>query len=242
MKDSQPRVIYLKDYEKPNFWIHQTSLKFELFEESTLVHSELLISRRENVEQGVPLVLHGEELELVSLKVNHAECSKEDYDVSNDSLTLKVTHDEFTLECTTRIKPQENTRLEGLYKSSGMFCTQCEAEGFRRITFYLDRPDVMSRFTTTIVADKSRYPILLANGNSIAEGEMDSNRHWVTWEDPFKKPSYLFALVAGDLSCIKDEFITQSGRKIDLRMYVEHQNKDKCEHALIALKKIYEMG
>ena len=146
---------------------------------------------------------------------------------------------QFLLECHTRIEPQNNTTLEGLYKSRKMFCTQCEAEGFRRITYYLDRPDVMSRFTTTIVADKDKYPVLLSNGNNTAAGEVegDAGRHWVTWEDPFRKPSYLFALVAGDLVSLDDSFSTCSGREIKLRIFVEQRDIDKCDHAMVSLKK-----
>ena len=237
MKEAQPKIIKLEDYRQPDFWISETILKFELFEDHALVHSEIQFTRRDTVSPSIPLVLHGEELELISLCIDKQPVEPQNYQVTEESLTVNTEKQTFVLECTTKIKPQDNTRLEGLYKSSGMFCTQCEAEGFRRITFYLDRPDVMSKFTTTIVADKTLYPVLLANGNPIAQGDMEDGRHWVVWEDPFKKPSYLFALVAGDLVCVKDEFITMSHRTIDLRLYVESQNQDKCEHALISLKK-----
>lgn len=137
----------------------------------------------------------------------------------------------------TWIEPQNNTRLEGLYKSSGMFCTQCEAEGFRCITFFPDRPDVMARFRTRIEANKDAYPVLLSNGNDVERGELENGRHYVTWEDPFPKPCYLFALVAGDLVEKQDTFTTCSGRGIDLRMYVEPRNAEKCDHAMDSLKR-----
>jgi aminopeptidase N len=160
-----------------------------------------------------------------------------DYEVTEDELIIHQVPDSFSLEIETLIKPQENTALEGLYKSSGNFCTQCEAEGFRRITYFLDRPDVMATFTTTVVADKQDYPVLLSNGNPVNQGEYDDGRHWIKWQDPFKKPCYLFALVAGDLGFIEDRFTTQSGREIQLRIYVEHHNIDHCEHAMASLKK-----
>jgi aminopeptidase N len=145
--------------------------------------------------------------------------------------------DSFTLDTTVKIHPETNTALEGLYKSSGMFCTQCEAEGFRKITYYLDRPDVMSKFTTTVSGSKHDFPVLLSNGNLVAQGPGEDGRHWATWEDPFKKPAYLFALVAGDLWCIEDTFITMTDRKVTLRIFVEPENVDKCQHAMDSLKK-----
>lgn len=183
------------------------------------------------------LVLHGQELELVSVAFDDQALSPADYLVGDASLTLHPTEAQFELAITTRIEPQNNTALEGLYKSGGMFCTQCEAEGFRKITYYLDRPDVMSRFTTTVMADRGNYPILLSNGNLIASGEHEGGRHWATWEDPFPKPAYLFALVAGDLCLIQDSFTTMSGREIDLRIYVEPENREQCGHAMDSLKR-----
>ncbi len=163
--------------------------------------------------------------------------SSTDFVVTEDELAIAGVPDRFELEIETFIRPQDNTALEGLYKSSGNFCTQCEAEGFRRITYYLDRPDVMARFTTTVIADKKQYPVLLSNGNPVEHGDYDDGRHWVRWEDPFKKPCYLFALVAGDLGYIEDTFTTMSGRNIQLRIYVEHHNIDHCDHAMQSLKK-----
>ena len=187
---------------------------------------------------GLPwLVLHGQELELVSVAINDQAVAPSDYQLDDHGLTLHPQVAEFELAITTRIEPQNNTALEGLYKSGGMFCTQCEAEGFRKITYYLDRPDVMSRFTTTVMADRGNYPILLSNGNLIASGEHEGGRHWATWEDPFPKPAYLFALVAGDLCLIQDSFTTMSGREIDLRIYVEPENREQCGHAMDSLKR-----
>ncbi len=173
----------------------------------------------------------------MSLSLNDRALGLGDYQVAEESLTLQPDTASFTLDSTVVIHPESNTALEGLYKSGKMFCTQCEAEGFRKITYYLDRPDVMSTFTTTVSADKQAYPILLSNGNPIASGEEEDGRHWATWEDPFKKPAYLFALVAGDLWCVEDSFTTMSGRDVALRIYVEPENIDKCQHAMDSLKK-----
>lgn len=237
MKEAQPRTIFLKDYQKPPFLIDETVLHFDLNEQSATVKSRLSVRRNPDAEsQPSDLCLDGVDLELVSLAIDGVELSGNQFELIDEGLNVLNVADQFILECETLIKPQENTCLEGLYKSSSMFCTQCEAEGFRRITYYLDRPDVMSRFTTTISAEKSLYPILLSNGNEVDRGELASGRHFVTWKDPFRKPCYLFALVAGDLCNVDDEYVTLSGRKVALRMFVEHQNKDKCEHALKALK------
>lgn len=253
MKNAQARTTYLKDYSEPSFLIDKTSLHFDLFEDRAVVSSTLEMHFNPSIQDdsAVELVLNGQDLRLVALSINGVELKPDSYTVDDDSLTI---HDvavligadfvngdkgqKFTLACQTRIEPQNNTALEGLYKSKKMFCTQCEAEGFRRITYYLDRPDVMSVFTTTIVAEKAKYPILLSNGNNIASGisDEDSSRHWVTWEDPFMKPSYLFALVAGDLACLDDSFTTMTGRSIDLQIFVEEKDIDKCGHAMESLK------
>lgn len=238
MKDAQPRAIYLKDYQAPDYWIDTTDLTFDLFEDHALVTSVLGLRRNEDRGQDTPdLTLVGIDLELVSVCVDGSELTSDQYILGSESLTIPVTRKAFSLTVLTRIRPQENTSLEGLYKSNGMFCTQCEAEGFRKITYYLDRPDVMSKFTTKVIADKGRYPVLLSNGNDIARGEFESGRHWVTWEDPFKKPSYLFALVGGDLEVVEDTFTTMSGREVALRIFTESHNIDKCDHAMLSLKK-----
>jgi aminopeptidase N len=238
MKEATPRTIYLKDYRAPAFLIERTELRFELGEESTQVNARLRVQRNPAADTpDAPLVLDGEELELLAVRLDGRELQSHEWLQDADSLTLANVPDAFVLEIVNCIKPQENTRLEGLYKSSGNFCTQCEAEGFRRITYYLDRPDVMSVFTTTVVADAQRYPVMLSNGNPVEQGESGEGRHFVTWHDPHPKPSYLFALVAGDLACIEDGYTTASGREVALRIYVEPHNADKCAHAMASLKK-----
>ncbi|WP_137885433.1 aminopeptidase N [Pseudomonas sp. 2FE] len=237
MRTEQPKMIYLKDYQAPDYLIDETHLTFELFEDHTLVHAQLLMRR--NPERGAglpPLVLDGQQLELLSLSMDGIQLSAADYQLSDSHLRLQPLAASFTLDSSVRIHPESNTALEGLYKSGSMFCTQCEAEGFRKITYYLDRPDVMSRFTTTLSAEQHRYPVLLSNGNPIASGPEEGGRHWATWEDPFMKPAYLFALVAGDLWCIEDTFSTMSQREVALRIYVEPENIDKCQHAMDSLK------
>lgn len=238
MRTEQPKMIALTDYRLPDYLIDETYLTFELFEDYALVHTRLLMQRNPGLDTNLPaLVLDGQHLELVSLALDGKPLTAVEYTVTDKHLELQPTHSRFELTSTVRIEPQNNTALEGLYKSSGMFCTQCEAEGFRKITYYLDRPDVMSRFTTTIHADKKNYPILLSNGNPVAQGEEEGGRHWATWEDPFKKPAYLFAVVAGDLWCVEDTFTTMSQREVALRIYVEPENIDKCQHAMDSLKK-----
>ncbi|MEX2334991.1 MAG: aminopeptidase N [Pseudohongiella sp.] len=246
MRDAQARTIRLEDYQVPAFLIDTTELHFDLEETRTRVTSRLLIRRNAALvgNDQTSLRLDGQDMELESLRIDGKDLAASDYDIADESLTIKALSsfaekslDEgFVLECVTLLKPQDNTSLEGLYKSRTMFCTQCEAEGFRKITYYLDRPDVMSVFTTTIVADKKRYPVLLSNGNDIARGDLDDGRHWVSWEDPFRKPCYLFALVAGDLKHIEDSFTTCSQRDITLRIFVEEKDLDKCDHAMDSLK------
>jgi len=248
MKNASARTTYLKDYSPPPFTIETTDLHFDLYEDHATVVSRLLFKRNISTDavEANSLQLHGQLLQLVKVFINGQLLEPDQYLKDDESLTipaldvlLGASFEEFQSECHTRIEPQNNTALEGLYKSKKMFCTQCEAEGFRRITYYLDRPDVMSKFTTTIAAEKARYPVLLSNGNNSASGAVDGapDRHWVTWEDPFKKPSYLFALVAGDLASIDDTFVTCSDREIELRIFVEEKDIDKCDHAMLSLKK-----
>ena len=238
MRTEQPKMIYLKDYQAPEYLIDETHLTFELFDDHSLVHAQLVMRRNPARGAGLPpLVLDGQLLELLSVKLADVDLTSSDYELTPDSLTVQPTSETFTLDTSVKIHPETNTALEGLYKSSGMFCTQCEAEGFRKITYYLDRPDVMSTFTTTVIASKQDFPILLSNGNPIEAGPSENGRHWITWEDPFKKPAYLFALVAGDLWCIEDTFVTMTERKVTLRIYVEQENIDKCQHAMDSLKK-----
>ncbi|MFF7107051.1 aminopeptidase N [Pseudomonas sichuanensis] len=238
MRTEQPQVIYLKDYQAPEYLIDETHLTFELFEDHTLVHAQLVMQRNPARGAGLPpLVLDGQQLELLRASLDDQELQAGDYQLDDSSLTLQPKTERFTLDTSVKIHPESNTALEGLYKSGKMFCTQCEAEGFRKITYYLDRPDVMSVFTTTVIAEQHRYPVLLSNGNPIGSGPAEDGRHWATWEDPFKKPAYLFALVAGDLWCVESEFTRQSGRDVTLRIYVEEENLDKCDHAMVSLKK-----
>ncbi len=234
----RPKTVRLADYTAPPFLVDTVELHFELGEEHTSVRSRLQV-RRNPAHPGEPgdLVLDGRELELVSVSLDGERLSQRRYREREESLAIVAPPAAFTLETEVRIRPQENTSLEGLYKSRGNFCTQCEAEGFRKITYFPDRPDVMARYSATIAGDRERYPVLLSNGNDVDRGVLDGSRHWVRWEDPFAKPSYLFALVAGDLACHADRFVTASGREVALRIYVEHHNADKCAHAMASLKR-----
>ncbi|WP_433884964.1 aminopeptidase N [Pseudomonas vranovensis] len=238
MRTEQPQVIYLKDYQAPEYLIDETHLTFELFEDHSLVHAQLVMRRNPARGAGLPpLVLDGQQLELLSVALDDQALAAGDYQLDDSHLTVQPKAATFTLDSSVKIHPERNTALEGLYKSGSMFCTQCEAEGFRKITYYLDRPDVMSKFTTTVIAEQHRYPVLLSNGNPVGTGPQEDGRHWATWEDPFMKPAYLFALVAGDLWCVEDKFTRQSGRDVTLRIYVEPENIDKCQHAMTSLKK-----
>jgi len=238
MRTDQPQTIHLSEYRAPAHLVDQVDLRFELFEDGARVHSTLSVRRNPDAPgQPGPLYLHGDSLKLESVALDGMQLEAGAYDDRGEALVVPEVPDAFELQVVTWIEPQNNTRLEGLYKSSGMFCTQCEAEGFRCITYYPDRPDVMARFRTRIEADKTAYPVLLSNGNPVEQGELPDGRHYVTWEDPFPKPAYLFALVAGDLTEKKDHFVTGSGRRIDLRMYVEPRNAHKCDFALGALKR-----
>ncbi|MCP1647553.1 aminopeptidase N [Pseudomonas nitroreducens] len=242
MRTEQPKVIYLKDYQAPEYLIDETNLTFELYEDHTLVHAQLVMRRNPDRAAGAPgdglppLVLDGQQLELLSVALDDQALEAGQYQLDENHLTLQPTAMNFTVDSTVRIHPESNTALEGLYKSGKMFCTQCEAEGFRKITYYLDRPDVMSSFTTTLSAEQHKYPVLLSNGNPVASGAEEGGRHWATWQDPFKKPAYLFALVAGDLWCVEDQFTTMSEREVTLRIYVEPENIDKVQHAMDSLK------
>lgn len=236
MNIAQPGTIYRDAYLVYDYIVERLDLRFQLFAERTVVTALGKYSRNPaSKKQHAPLVLFGEELELSAVKVNGVNFDT--YQVDAKTLQLEQLPDTFTLEIVTVIYPAKNTSLEGLYRSSGNYCTQCEAEGFRKITYYPDRPDVLTIFTTRIEADKLSCPVMLSNGNLIDKGELDDNRHYVVWEDPFPKPSYLFALVAGTLVSIEDEFVTQSGRIIELKIFVEEKNKDKCAHAMLSLKK-----
>lgn len=228
------KTRYRKDYQAPNFQIHTIKLRFELFPDYSLVHSVLDIEMH-TADQT--LFLDGDELLLEYVKLDGRTLESTAFIQTPEGISIQKFPKHALLEIGTRIYPEQNTALSGLYRSNSMYCTQCEAEGFRRITYFPDRPDVMTCFTTRIEADKEHYPILLSNGNCLARGDLPEGRHWVEWEDPFKKPSYLFALVAGNLAEVKDTFTTMSGRDIALSIFVEPGNEDQCEHAMAALKR-----
>ncbi|MDX2347143.1 MAG: aminopeptidase N [Legionella sp.] len=232
MSNQSNQTTYLSAYTPPVFHINTVNLDIDLFETHALVKNTMQLKRM----QSGALCLDGEALALESIALDGKKLSEADYQLQSNQLILNACPDSFELEIITRILPQDNTALSGLYRSNGFFCTQCEAEGFRRITYFLDRPDVLAVYTTRISADKTKYPVLLSNGNLQASGDAGDNRHWALWHDPFKKPAYLFALVAGDLACVQDEYKTISGRMIDLRVYVEQGQADKALHALTSLK------
>ena len=238
MRDATPQTIYLKDYQVPEFLIDKTSLVFDLQDEYCRVSSTLSIRRNpESSQSSGPLFLHGGmELDLQQVQVDNQIVTEKDYRRTDEGLVINQVPDSCVIRIEVLIKPHLNTTMMGLYKSRTMYCTQCEAEGFRNITFYLDRPDVMSEFTTKLIADKQQFPILLSNGNAIDQGELEGNRHFATWHDPFKKPAYLFALVAGNLSVVEDSFTTCTNREILLQIFVEEKDLNKCDHAMLSLK------
>ena len=236
---SQPKVIYLKDYQVPAFLIDHTQLHFELLADYTQVTATLSLCRNpESTQKNADLFLHGDkDLTLLSLAVDGELLTASAYLHDDKGLTLSDLDDKFSLEIITKIYPDENTALEGLYRSGGMYCTQCEAEGFRRITFFQDRPDVMSVYDTTLSADKTLYPILLSNGNLVDSGDSAEGRHFATWHDPHPKPAYLFALVAGDLANIEAPFTTMSGREVSLKVFADAKDLDKLDYAMQSLIK-----
>ncbi|MGH7092160.1 MAG: M1 family aminopeptidase, partial [Stellaceae bacterium] len=232
---SQPTL--LADYRPPGFVIDTVELDFALSEAETRVRSRLVVRRNPASDRAAALCLDGEALELVSLALDGRPVAADSYRFdAHGALVISGVPDAFTLDIEARIEPQNNTALSGLYKSGGNFCTQCEAEGFRRITYFLDRPDVSARYTVTIAADKAAYPVLLSNGNPAGSGDLPDGRHWAKWVDPHPKPSYLFALVAGDLVAHRDEFTTASGRRVKLAIWVRRGDEDKCAHAMESLK------
>ena len=239
MRAEDPRPIYLKDYRPSDYLIEEVTLDVALEADATRVHSTLHLMRNRAAGEGpAPLVLDGEKMTLHEVRLNGEVLSPNKYAVDDEHLTVfDVPSEPFTLETVTTCSPKDNTALSGLYLSGGIYCTQCEAEGFRRITYYLDRPDVMATFRTRIVADKAEAPVLLSNGNLEASGDLEGGRHFAEWHDPFRKPAYLFALVAGDLAHVSDTFTTMSGREVDLRIYVEPGKEDRCAYAMDALKR-----
>ena len=239
MKDALPQTIYLKDYKVSPFLIETTDLVFDLGDQQTCVTPRLAVRRNPaSKEQSNSLELNSKgDVQLQWIEIDGQRLNDSDYTLSDNMLILRNLPASCVITTEVLIQPQLNTSMMGLYRSRTMFCTQCEAEVFRRITYFPDRPDIMSIFTVKIVADKTNYPILLSNGNAIERADLEGGRHSITWHDPFKKPSHLFALVAGTLSVVEDSFTTVSGRKIPLQIFVEEKDLDKCAHAMLSLKK-----
>jgi aminopeptidase N len=230
-----PKETFLADYKEPDFFVKEVKLQFDLDASLTRVTS-ILVMQKNPLTQNNDCELDGDELELISVKLNGRLLQGNEYQRTDKSLLLPSVPDRFELEIITLIHPDKNTALEGLYHSGSLLCTQCEAQGFRRISYYPDRPDVMAVFTVSIVSKQHKWPIMLSNGNLEGQGVFDDGRHWVRWHDPHPKPSYLFALVAGDLFCQQDKFVTMSGREVTLEIFVDHENNHKCDHALRSLK------
>jgi len=225
---------YLKDYQSPDFTIEEIDLTFTLNEQSTTVEATSQVIR---LREGKALVLDGEDLELISVAINGQALAATQYQLGATQLEIRDLPATFELTIVTQLNPSNNTKLEGLYVSDGAFCSQCEAQGFRRITYYLDRPDVMAVFTTKLIADRAKFPYLLSNGNKIDQGLLDDGRHFAQWHDPHKKPAYLFAIVAGDFDLLTDTFTTRSKREVALEFFVDKGNKHKATHAMASLKR-----
>ena len=238
MKDALPQTVYLHDYKVSPFLVDTTDLVFDLGDEQTIVTNTMAVRRNsDSDDQTGAFELNSKgDIELLWVEVDGQRLQQSAYTLTNNLLQLHNLPLQSQVKTQVAIKPQANTSMMGLYRSRTMYCTQCEAEGFRRITYYPDRPDIMSVFTVQIIADKAAYPVLLSNGNAIARGDLDKGRHFVTWHDPFKKPSHLFALVAGTLEVVEDSFTTMSGRQIPLQIFVEEKDLDKCDHAMLSLK------
>ncbi len=234
MTTKQSQKIYLKDYTKPLFQVDYVTLDFNLNEDFCRV---LATSKINALSAGAPLLLDGEDLELVSIFLDNEKLQPAQYKLTSTSLEIPNVPASFELKIETQIYPQKNTSLEGLYRSGATFCTQCEAQGFRKITYFMDRPDVMTKYSVTIEADKKKYPVLLSNGDRIKTEDLGDGRHKAFWNDPHKKPCYLFALVVGDLGVIRDDFTTKSGRKVNLEVYAAHGKQERCQHAMESLKK-----
>ncbi|MDI5934824.1 aminopeptidase N [Halomonas kalidii] len=234
---SEPQPIHLSDYRPPAYRVTRTELTFDLDPAATRVKARLHLERHPEREPGLPLELDGEQLALKAIAIDGQPLDADEYRLTANGLTVHRVPEAFLLDTEVEIAPKENTALEGLYQSNGMYCTQCEAEGFRRITFYPDRPDVMATFSTTLIGDAASLPVLLSNGNPVESGDLPGDRHFVTWEDPHPKPCYLFALVAGDLKRVEDRFTTMSGREVALQIWVEEENLGKTDHAMASLKR-----
>jgi aminopeptidase N len=236
MKDSTPVVIHREDYRPPPYTVESIALAFELDETDTRVTAQSVVVRTAAATDA-PLVLAGQRMKLHAVAIDGRRLAPDEYTLLPESLTIPKVPARFTLETVGSVNPGANKALEGLYVSGGNYCTQCEAEGFRCITWFLDRPDVMARYTTRIVADKARYPVLLSNGNLIERGDLPDGKHFAVWQDPFPKPSYLFALVAGDLAVREDTFTTRSGRVVTLQVFVAREHLDQTAHCMASLKR-----
>ncbi len=234
MRTDEPQAIHLKDYRAPDYKVSEIALDFVLDPKATRVAARMRMMR---IGGNVPLTLDGEDLKLVSVAVDGRLLAPSEYRVEPELLTIANLPERFVLDIVTEIAPADNTLLSGLYTAGGIFCTQCEAQGFRRITYFLDRPDVLAVYTTRIEADRSKFPVLLSNGNLIEKGALKDGRHFAVWRDPFPKPCYLFALVAGDLGVVADHFTTMSGRRVELKIFVEHGNEPKTAYAMDSLKR-----
>jgi aminopeptidase N len=235
-KVTERRATKLSDYTPPPFLVDEVALDFDLGRATTTVRATLKVRRNAaHHEVHAPLRLDGQALKLLSLKLDGEVLGDNSYSVDEKSLVIADVPDEFLLETQVQISPEKNTELSGLYMSAAGFFTQCEPEGFRRITYFPDRPDVMSRYSVTMKADKLAYPVLLSNGNNTGAGE-DGDKHWAKWQDPHPKPSYLFALVAADLVAVKDSFTTKSGRHVEIGIWVQKADEPRCGHAMAAVK------
>ncbi|MEX5748913.1 aminopeptidase N [Massilia sp. X63] len=236
MRTDTPQTIYRSDYTPPSYLVDTVELGFDLDPARTVVANRMTVRRNQDCPHQRTIELHGEDIELVALRMNGRELQSGEYIIGNNLLSIPNAPEEAVLEIETICVPEQNTTLSGLYTSNGNFFTQCEAEGFRRITYFPDRPDVMAKYTVMLRADKERYPVLLSNGNLLEEGELGDGRHYAKWEDPFKKPSYLFALVAARLVCQEERFRLADGRDALLQVWVEEGNLDKTDYAMQSLK------
>ena len=236
MGTSDTKTVELANYRPTDFVLERVDITFELDPTNTKIDARLIFQRREGDDPKAPLVLDGDELTLSGLRLDQNEVPAGQYDATPQSLTIRGLPESspFEVTVTTFINPEANTQLMGLYRTNGVYCTQCEAEGFRRITYFPDRPDVLAPYTITIIADKAANPLLLSNGNFLGGGNYDEGRQFAAWFDPHPKPSYLFALVAGDLGVIEDSFTTMSGRQVALKIYVEHGKEPRAAYAMDA--------
>jgi aminopeptidase N len=236
MKTETPKTIYLKDYQHPDFLVDTIDLYFDLHEDYARIRSKLQVRRNPKAQASRRVVLNGEALTLEKLLVNDHALNPSQYQLTEETLSFEAPSDEFLVEVTTKMEPQKNLAFDGLYRSSSNFLTQCEPEGFRRITYFPDRPDVMAKYTVTIEAEKAKYPTLLSNGNKIDSRDLGNGRHLVKWQDPFAKPSYLFALVGGSFDLLEDHFVTRSGRRVVLQIFCGKGYKERCRWAMTSLK------